>query len=105
VEKRRRTRQAWYSFMPGTRGDAGRRAEGAAIVWEYRVLPPVGWEATVLSRSPEGAARRDGACSAGEIPSLVQSSGGEEATRMETVPSDAERRGAGDADSSGAPGR
>ena len=42
VDKRRRTRRARYGFTRGTRGDAGRRAEGAAVVWEYRVLPQAG---------------------------------------------------------------
>ena len=106
VEKRRRTRRARYVFTRGTRGDARRRAEGAAVVWEYRVLPPAGWKTKVLAHSHEDEARQkaQSACSTGEIPSLMPSSGREEAGSIENVPSDAERREAGD-DSGGAAGR
>ena len=106
VEKRRRTRAVWYGLARGSRGDAKRRAGDAVVVWEYRVLPPLRWEA-VLARADEEDAGRDARSDSGtgEIPSVVQSSATEEARHVESMASAAERSETCDADSSGAPGR
>jgi hypothetical protein len=84
-----------------------RSAEGTAVVWEYRVLPPAGWKTKVRAYFYEDETRQKAlsACSAEGIPIPVQSSGREEAISIGNVSSEAERCAAGDADSSGAPGR
>jgi len=65
VEKRRRIelfrngrpRAAEAEFTRRERRDARRREGGAAVIWEYRVLPPAGWESPTIARCQETMAR------------------------------------------------
>jgi hypothetical protein len=106
VEKRRRRirvswdgrpRPAEASFTRGARGDAKRRAGGEAVIWEYRVLPPSGWNAIARARSHEEETRRQAANAIGasEILSLAQSSETEEARGVANGRSEPERGGEG----------
>jgi len=96
VEKRRRRRSpAGDGFARGARAAGKRRTVRVAKMWEYRVLPPVGWyplarwqEADTQRQSPNAVGARD-------ILGPVQACGTEEARCSEDDRSETERGGDG----------
>jgi len=112
VEKRRRRRSppgdghprpAEAPFPRGARAADKRRSGGVARMWEYRVLPPAGWDAIASPRPGDAQWQAPSAISTSEIRSLAQPSGTEEAHRIENGRSETEHDGDGASASSPQP--
>ena len=95
VEKRRRRRSpAWDGLTRGARAADKRRSAGVATMWEYRVLPPVGWYPLARSHGEDVQHQPPNAFSASDILGPVESCGTEEARCSENGCGETERDGA-----------